>query len=239
MKKILCSLLAVTMCSAMVLSFTGCGSSSKKEPGYKIEATEPDLTNEGFGYYIVNSNELMITEYTGSSKDVVIPESYNNYAVTTIGPNAFSDLDIESVTMPDTVTEIQSYAFQSCTKLKNVKLSNNLKTFGNNVFFLCTALESVEIPVSVEDLGTYTFQGSAVKSITIPEGKLTEIRDYVFYQCPALTEVVLPSCVTKMQDNTISENKNAVTVKAPAGSYAESYVKKNGAANNLKFEVVK
>ena len=236
MKKILCSILAVTMCSAMVLSFTGCNSSDKKEPGYKIEATEPDLQNEGFGYYIVNSNELMITEYTGSAKDVVIPETYNNYTVTTIGPNAFSDLGIESVTMPDTVTEIQGHAFQSCTNLKNVKLSSNLKTFGNNVFFLCTALESVEIPASVEDLGMFTFQGSAVKSITIPEGKLTEIKDYVFYQCPNLTEVVLPANITKMQDNTISENKNTVTVKAPSGSYAESYVQKNGTVNNLKFE---
>ena len=239
MRKILCALLAGAVCTTMVLSFTGCGCSSKKEPGYQVEATEPDLSNNGFGFYIINSNELMITEYSGTEKDLVIPESYNNYTVTTIGPSAFSDLDIESVTLPDTITEIQGYAFQSCSNLKSVKLSSNLKTLGNNVFFLCSSLESVELPETIEDLGIFTFQGSGVKSITIPEGKLTEIREYVFYQCPQLTEITIPATVTKIADNSISENKNAVTIKAPSGSYAESYVEKNGEANNLKFEETK
>ena len=180
MKKILCALIAGAMCATMVFGLAGCGCSNKNEPGYTIEATKPDLTNNGFGYYIVNSNELMVTEYTGNEKNIVIPDSYNNYKVTSIGPNAFSDKEIESVTIPDTVTEIEGHASQSCANLKSVTLSKNLKTLGNNVFFLCTSLEQVTVPGSVTDLGLYTFQGSGVKSVTIESGSLEEIREYVF-----------------------------------------------------------
>ncbi len=238
MKKLLCALIAGSMCATMIFSLAGCGCSNKNEPGYTIEATQPDITDNGFGYYIINSNELMITEYTGTEKNLVIPDSYNNYKITVIGPNVFSDKDLESVTIPDTITEIEGHAFQSCSKLKSVKLSKNLKTFGSNVFFLCTALEEVTVPASVTDLGLYTFQGSGVKKVTIEKGNLTEIREYVFYQCPELKEIDIPSNVTKMSEYSVYDNKNTVTINAPKGSYAENYVKTNGKANKLEFKAV-
>ena len=180
----------------------------------------------------------MVTEYTGNEKNIVIPDSYNNYKVTSIGPNAFSDKEIESVTIPDTVTEIEGHAFQSCANLKTVTLSKNLKTLGNNVFFLCTSLEQVTVPGSVTDLGLYTFQGSGVKSVTIESGSLEEIREYVFYQCPDLTEIKIPANVTKMSEYSVCENKNAITINAPKGSYSENYVKSYGKTNNLTFKAV-
>ena len=238
MKKILCALIAGAMCATMVFSLAGCGCSNKNEPGYTIEATKPDLTNNGFGYYIVNSNELMVTEYTGNEKNIVIPDTYNNYKVTSIGPNAFSEKDIESITIPDTVTEIEGHAFQSCTNLKSVTLSKNLKTLGNNVFFLCTSLEEVTVPGSVTDLGLFTFQGSGVKKVTIESGSLEEIREYVFYLCPAITEIDIPANVTKMSEYSVCDNANTVTINAPKGSYAENYVKTNGKTNKLEFKAV-
>ena len=238
MKRILCAIIAGAMCATIVFAFAGCGCSNKNEPGYTIEATKPDLTNNGFGYYIVNSNELMVTEYTGNEKNLVVPDSYNNYKVTSIGPNAFSDKDIESVTIPDTVTEIEGHAFQACTKLKSVTLSKNLKTFGNNVFFLCTSLEEVTVPASVTDLGLFTFQGSGGKTVTIEEGSLEEIREYVFYQCPEIKEINIPANVTKMSEYSVCDNKNTVTINAPKGSYAENYVKTYGKTNKLEFKAV-
>lgn len=237
MKKILCTLLACVACSAIAFNFSGC-KKGHNEPGYVIEPTEPDIVENGFSYYIINSNELMVTEYSGDSKNITIPETYNSYSITSIGPNAFSDSDIETVTMSDSVTEIQSYAFSSCKNLRSVTLSNNLKKLDTSVFFLCTSLEKIDIPESVEDLGIYTFQGSGVKSVTIPQGNLTEINDYVFYQCPALTEVVLPANITKIADNALADNKNQITIKAPAESAAQNYAETFGSDYNLVFEAV-
>lgn len=239
MKRIVCTVIAGAMCMGTAGLISGCGcSNTSGEPGYTVEATQPDLEGGDFGFYVINKNELMLTEYKGTATDIVIPETYNNYTVTTIGSFVFNDLDITSVTMPDTITEIQDYAFASCKNLKSVKLSDNLKTLGADVFFYCTSLESIELPSSLEDLGIYTFSASGLKSVTIPESeKLTELGGYVFYQCPNLTEVNIPSTVTKIDKNAFADCDLKITFKAPSGSYAEEYL--NGEKANIKdFEFV-
>lgn len=233
MKRILCAVLAAAVCSSALISLSGC-SKEAPEPGYKIEATEPDLEEGQFGYFIINSSELMITQYSGEDKDVVIPSTYNNYTVTTIGTSAFTGTDITSVTMPDTITDIKDYAFSSCTKLTSVNFSENLETVGDNAFYLCTSLENILIPASVKDLGMYTFSGSGIKSAEISEGNLKSLDHFVFYQCPNLTEITIPSTVKEMQDDSIADCTNYVTVKAPSGSYAEKYAEKQ----ELGFEAL-
>lgn len=230
MKRILCAALALAMCTTAAV-FSGCGCSNKgtsNEPGYTVAPTQPDIQDGDFSYYIINKSELMVTGYKGSSKDVTIPEKYNDYTVTTIGPFVFDGSDITSVTMPDSITEIKDYAFASCKKLSKVKLSENLKTVGTNAFFFCSSLESIEIPKSIEDLGIYTFTASGLKEVKIPESDtLTKIDNYVFYQCPKLTDVYLPSTVKDINDNSFADCKNPVKIHAPAGSYAETYAKTN------------
>ncbi len=227
MKRFVCAVLAGAMCVGTAGVIAGCGCSrTSGEPGYTVEATQPDLEGGDFGFYVINKNELMITEYKGSDKEIVIPETYNNYTVTTIGSFVFNGLDITSVTMPDTITEIQDYAFASCKQLKNIKLSSNLKTLGADVFFFCSSLETIELPASLEDAGIYTFSASGIKSITFPESEtLTKIGGYMFYQCPNLAEVKLPSTITDIEKNAFAECDQKITFTAPSGSYAEEYLK--------------
>lgn len=230
MKKILCALLACMLCASVSIGFSGCGCSNNnsQEPGYRVTATEPDLTNDEFGFFILNKDEVMITKYTGSSKDVKIPESYENYKVTVLGRSLFNGKDISSVEIPDTVKEIQDYAFSSNRHLKSVKLPKNLVTIGTNAFFNCSSLESIELPASLKEIGVYAFSAAGLKSVTIPESKtLTTLDQFVFYQCQELTEVTLPSTVTSIAENTFADCPNKITINAPKGSYAISYAKTN------------
>ena len=230
MKKILCAGLACMLCASVSIGLSGCGCSnnSSQEPGYKVTATEPDLTNDEFGFFILNKDEVMITKYTGSGKDVKIPESYENYKVTVLGRSLFNGKDISSVEIPDTVKEIQDYAFSSNRNLKSVKLPKNLETIGTNAFFNCSSLESIELPASLKEIGVYAFSAAGLKSVTIPESKtLTTLDQYVFFQCQELTEVTLPSTITSIAENTFADCPNKITINAPKGSYAISYAKTN------------
>ena len=230
MKKIVCALLACMLCASVSIGLSGCGCSnnSSQEPGYKVTATEPDLTNDEFGFFILNKDEVMITKYTGSGKDVKIPESYENYKVTVLGRSLFNGKDISSVEIPDTVKEIQDYAFSSNRNLKSVKLPKNLETIGTNAFFNCSSLESIELPASLKEIGVYAFSAAGLKSVTIPESKtLTTLDQYVFFQCQELTEVTLPSTITSIAENTFADCPNKITINAPKGSYAISYAKTN------------
>ncbi len=240
MKKILCAMLACVLCSSAAIGISGCGCSDDNtlEPGYVVEETEPDLVDGDFGFFIINSDELMVTKYTGTDTDIVIPESYNNYTVTTIGSGVFSGSDITSVEMPDTITTINDYAFYSCRQLTSVTLSQNLEAMGTNVFNLCSSLESIELPASLKTLGIYTFSATGLKSVTIPESEtLTSIENYVFYQCQSLTEITIPDTVTDISEFAIYDCPNTITIKASEGSAAETYVEEyTGEEDQLVFE---
>lgn len=232
MKKFLCALLAMALCATSAAAFSGCGCSSSNtgtnEPGYRVEETKPDIEENGFGFYIINNDELMLTKYSGKETNIKIPDSVNNYKVTKIGPSAFMSSDITSVEITDNVTELQDYAFYGCKSLSKVKLPSKLKTFGTNVFNLCTALTSIDLPASIKDLGIYTFTASGLKTIKIPESKtLTKIDHYVFYQCQSLTDATIPATVTNIEADAFRDCPNKIVMHGAKGTYVQNYAKTN------------
>lgn len=235
MKKVICALLAGIMAATVAVSFSGCGCDSKKaktngnnEPGYKVVATDPDLQDSEFGFYRINSEELMVSAYFGSSKDIVIPDSFQNYKVTIVGHSLFNSADINSVVIPDSVTEVQDYAFASNKNLSSVTLSKNLKTIGNNAFWNCPKLDKIELPASLKKIGVYAFSATGLTSVEIPESNsLNTIDQYVFFQTKTLKEVMIPVTITSIADNAFDQCADGLTIKAYSGSYGLSYANRN------------
>ena len=237
MKRILCFLMACTMCASAAVGLSGCGcddnTSNNSKPGYKVEPTEPDLTNGDFGFFIINQEELMITKYTGSDTVIEIPESYKNYKVTVIGASVFNDSKITEVTIPSSIKQIEDYAFSSCHSLTKVNLAEGLEILNNSVFFNCSELREIKLPSTLKEIGPRAFSGTALNNVVLPDsGKLTKIDEYAFYQSLELTDITIPPCITSIPDNAFEGCKNEVTIHGANGSYAQSYAKKN----NLKFK---
>lgn len=124
-----------------------------------------------------------------SGKDIggilCIPSHINNIPVTIIEYDAFaSNPDLVSVKMPDTITTIGSGAFGSCTSLKSVIFSKNLKYIEYAAFAGCLALNNVEIPGGVTEIGKDAFgECISLANVTFNEGLIT-ILDKAFYKCP-------------------------------------------------------
>lgn len=234
MKKIICTLLACALCATTAIGFSGCGCSDDKQqkPGYVVPTTEPDLKSDDFGFFILNKNELMITQYLSDKKDVVIPETFNNYQITVIGHSVFQDKDIKSVKMPDTIKEIQDYAFASNKNLTSVTLSKKLKVIGTNAFWYCKSLKQIEFPSTIEKIDVYAFSASGLTSVTIPESStFVALKEYTFYQCPNLKEVNLPVTMTTIADNTFAECPSDLTFNVFSNSYGLNYAK----THNFKY----
>ena len=92
--------------------------------------------------------------------------------VATIGYGAFHSMydgtSLTSVTMPDSVTSIGSYAFIYCDKLTSIDLPNNLTTIGSSAFWYCSSLTSIDIPSGVTSIGGEAFLGCiGLSSITV------------------------------------------------------------------------
>ena len=117
--------------------------------------------------------------------------------VTCIGHFAFDTCTgLTGVTIPDSVTSIESAAFGSCTGLTSVTLPERLTSIESNLFAGCQNLKSVRIPNGVTSIGEGAFyQCFALESVTLPSG-LLDVGMQAFAGCTALFEVVLPDGLT-------------------------------------------
>ena len=102
-----------------------------------------------------------------------------------IKSGAFSGCAFSDITVPDTVTSLEAYAFSSCTNLKRIQCSKELTTIGERCFSDCTALDEIVIPDRVRSLGQYVFSGCKNLSKITFEGDAPEISSYAFAQVKA------------------------------------------------------
>ena len=87
--------------------------------------------------------------------DVVVPEG-----ITELKPYVFeSCYSIMSVTIPDSVTTIGARAFRDCRNLTSVDVGNGIKSIGNDAFGYCESLTEITIPDSVTTIGESAFSG--------------------------------------------------------------------------------
>src|SRR5665213_3409800 len=92
-----------------------------------------------------------------------------------------------SYSIPDTVTNIEDFAFWWCTTLTSVTIPDSVVSIGQWAFAR-TSLAEVTIPNSVVSVGSYAFANSSVTSVTIGNG-LAIIASDVFDDCTSLTSV--------------------------------------------------
>ena len=113
------------------------------------------------------------------------------------------------------MTSIGESAFQECSNLTEISLSDKLSTIGTGVFGRCTRLESVTIPKSVTSIGYNAFAGCTnLKSVIISEG-LLEIQDMAFYGCTSLKSIILPNSLNKLSSSVFSGCSSLESLNIP------------------------
>ena len=93
-----------------------------------------------------------------------------------ISDGAFATQELEAITIPDSVTTIESRAFTDCTLLENVTISNSsaLNAIGMFAFYKCTSLKSIFIPSGVTKIDSYAFQDcSSLESMVVDSANTT------------------------------------------------------------------
>ena len=153
---------------------------------------------------LVNKQEKSLFYYIDNGSETYeVPGDFEK-----IGEDAFFNTSLKEVIVPDSVKAIDSAAFFQARNLESVRLPAGLKEISSKLFSNCASL----------------------KSVVIPDG-VTSIGEYAFFNCESLKEVVIPASVTDIDRDAFKETRQ-VTVKAPAGSYAQSFCETQG----IKFE---
>ena len=119
---------------------------------------------------------------------------------------------IEECVVKDGTTIIANSAFEGCSSLTNVYITDiaswcNISFSGGSANPLCWAdnlyvdnqlVTELVIPDSVTSIGNYAFYGcSSLTSITIPDS-VTSIGGSAFYNCSSLTNITIPDDVTSI-----------------------------------------
>ena len=123
------SILAVLLvcgCSEDLSAFNFVDETSSEALGYET-VTEGDFTYNVYGEY------AELVSYNGSKTAVTIPTSASGKPVTAIVAGAFESKNVNSVTIPTSVTEIGAYAFYN-TKITTITIPETVNKLGYAAF---------------------------------------------------------------------------------------------------------
>jgi hypothetical protein len=175
---------------------------------------------------------LTISKYSGSARDVIIPQTIDNRTVTGIGKvesNLFSgefvfnSKRLTSVVIPDTVRIIGNSTFSN-NRIAEVKLPSSLEVIGHYAF-RGNQIRTLVIPISVTVIELYAFESNPLATLTIQAPFTTSGGGTTgpFYGCP-ITRLTIPAY---MDDETMQRNfeTSLITFWRNQGRQGGTYVK--------------
>ena len=171
----------------------------------------------------------------GATSEDNVTWSFENGTLTISGTGAMEDYDtgnndlppwdskknqIEKVVIGNGVTTIGNDAFNQCTYLKTIDLSNatSLEKIGSYAFFKRFYLKNVDLSnaANLKEIGKGAFAGCNVTNVTFPQNsRLTEIGSGVFAGCKYLENIEIPETVTKIGGSAFEES-GLTSIKIPA-----------------------
>lgn len=149
---------------------------------YERNALEPPKYEEDYG--------------TNYWRDLVIPSeiSYNQetYSVTSIAWRAFARTTyIHNITLPETLSSINSEAFYMCTELESVTIPDGVTSIGSGAFMLCRSLKYAHLPSCLTEIKEKTFSDCyTLEEINIP-GSCATIGVDAFTACRSLSKLII------------------------------------------------
>ena len=181
LKKIFFPVIGILLCFIMAVMF-------------KVDTYGTIISGEyEYGFASGDRDSIILTEYLGSEKKVIIPETLDGYKV--IGLSAtFAAKDVEEVHIPSTMKSIGRLAFYRTKNLKKVVIPEGVESIAEEAFAE-SGLKSIVLPKSIKILYRRAFADSELTEIILPEN-LETMRDQVFLNCTNLKSVVIPGSIS-------------------------------------------
>lgn len=82
--------------------------------------------------------------------------------------NAFAGTSISSIKIPGSVSEIESHAFEKCSKLNDIVIESGVKRIYDKAFAHCNSLSKVVLKEGLEYIGSDAFLNCPLSEINIP-----------------------------------------------------------------------
>lgn len=205
---------------AINVNMTKGSSSSTRKTGKNEYWGEPDengiVIADGVKYYLFREY-AEVESYTSDIKpDTVLYSKVNGLPVTRIDYHAFEDCkNLNSITIPDSVTEIADRAFNRCQNLTSVNIPNSVTKINKGVFGDCRSLTNISIPNSITSIGMSAFLSCENLTSVIIPNSVTEIGESAFGDCYSLTNITIPDSVRNIGQRALGDCKSLTSIIIP------------------------
>ncbi|MBQ9784971.1 MAG: leucine-rich repeat domain-containing protein [Clostridia bacterium] len=250
-KRIFAFLLAFAM---LVPTLVSCDMSPKDDGGKDTQGTQEKeniLPVENLEYRLLTDGTYGVRlGEVGDSNKIVFPSSHEGVPVTRIvaGTRTSSDrTNIKEIIIPDTIVQIDNYAFEKCTALTEIVIPEGVESIGVCAFYDCRSLTKISIPDSIKHIGEDAFDKcpnlvyneddsayylgnannpyAALASLKSTDITTFSIRSETkviygtpFYNCSSLENITIPEgIVTKIEDEAFRGCASLKSIVIPEG----------------------
>jgi len=151
-----------------------------------------------------NQGGVIITDYVGTNRNIMIPEAIDRMPVTAIGDSAFKEKQLTAVAIPSSVIYIGNAAFMD-NRLTSFIIRDSVTSIGQDAF-RNNQLARIEIPVSVNFIGQNAFRNNHLTVINIPNS-ITIIESGVFAENRLSDRNFIPNSVISIGELAFSGNR--------------------------------
>lgn len=199
----------------------------RTEMQLRIEETLSANKETDFSY-AADGTKVVITGYTGSDTELVIPDCINGQPVTRIAADAFVlGSSFTALRLPAHLEDVEHDAFAYCKNIGGDMVLPASLTHTGTQSFKDVGFTGLVIQSDC-NMETFSFYGnSKMTFVYIREGASPVLDEQVFYYCRNLQVAVIPASVTQIGAGNFS-SCGAVKIVTPAGSAAETWAKANG-----------
>lgn len=194
------------------LSITGTGDMKSYVAATAVpwRSFKPDCTTIKVGEGVTAIGVLAFYGFSNVTS-VTLPSTLKVIKGGSLNYGAFRECtSIESIVLPEGLTEIDDLAFRDCTSLKSITIPDSVTTLGIGVFRGCTNLQTVRYGTGLTSTGVEAFYDAGVKYLTL-SSSIEKIDTYSFFNCNII-DLVIPENVTSIGTRSFANNYNLLTV---------------------------
>ena len=174
-----------------------------KFPSYSSPFDYTKVTN-----IVIGDNVKRIPDYMFANLDtideIILPDS-----VTEIGSFAFNCSSIKKITLPENLIVIEDYAFGGTdVQIEGNAFPEGMRMIGTAAFIGCESLEEIYIPDSVVNIAEYAFEDCTNLKKVRMSSNVKLISTGAFRNCPKLEEFIWDSDVKLIADYAFYNSKS-------------------------------
>jgi hypothetical protein len=175
-----------------------------------------DVNNPNFSSrdgVLFNKNQTLLIKHpiNNARRHYTIPGSVRN-----IGSWAFEGcISLESIIIPNGVISIGWGAFAECISLESIIIPDSVINMSDEIFRDCISLKAVTIGSSVIDIGFEAFSGcTSLESIIIPDS-VAVIGPSAFQNCTSLESILIRGNIESIEVGTFENCTSLLSIAIP------------------------